>query len=456
MSNIEELLLKQKDYYYHNNTLSHDFRIAALNRLYQSVKKHEKAILNALHEDLNKSETEAMITEINIFYGELNYFRKKLRRLMKPKSVTGTLALFPARSYTVNEPYGTVLIMSPWNYPFLLSMQPLVGAVAAGNCVIIKPSAYSPHTSQIIADIIAESFPAEHVSVVQGGRQENQQLLDLPFDYIFFTGSVQVGKLVMSKAAEKLIPITLELGGKSPVIVDETADIDLAAKRLVFGKFINSGQTCVAPDYIYVHQSQKQLLIDRLIYWIEQFYPLDEKQFIAEYPKIINAKHFERLLKLLENQHIIYGGKFDEQRQQIQPTIVDQVDWDNPLMGQELFGPILPILSYEDFDELLLKLKVLPKPLALYLFSTDPKHCRQIEQQISFGGGCINDCVVQLSNHHLPFGGVGNSGMGRYHGKDSFLCFSHQKSLVHKSNHLDVSVRYRPYDEKKKKIITRL
>ncbi|MBR5048798.1 MAG: aldehyde dehydrogenase [Erysipelotrichaceae bacterium] len=456
MSKIEETLNRQKEYFYSGRTLELSARLAALSSLEQAVRNHEEEVIEALHLDLNKSRTEAVITELGIFYNEVSYLRKNLRRLMKPKKVRTTLSLIPARSYVVSEPYGCVLIMSPWNYPFLLTMQPLAGALAGGNCVALKPSAYSPHTSEVIRTIVSEALNEELVTVVLGGRQENQQLLDQPFDFIFFTGSVAVGKLVMIKAAERLTPIALELGGKSPVIVDETADIDLAAKRLVFGKFINAGQTCVAPDHIFVHHSVERQLVDRLIYWIEQFYPLDEKEFIADYPCIINQKHFERLLGLLKDQQITYGGKHNEETRQIQPTIVRNVDRSNKLMQEELFGPIFPILTYESFTDVISEIKRLPKPLALYLFSTDESHMKTVENEVSFGGGCINDCVVQLSNHHLPFGGVGNSGVGSYHGEASFRCFTHQKSLVRKSNHLDISVRYRPYDKRKSDILTRL
>lgn len=456
MSTIEETLASQKEYFYSGRTIELKDRLEALSRLEEAVRKHEKDIVEALNQDLNKSETEAMMTEVSIFYGEVAYLKKNLKKLMKPQKVRTSLSLFPARCYIVNEPYGCVLIMSPWNYPFLLTMQPLAGALAGGNCVMVKPSAYSPHTSQIIRTIISEALDSQLVSVVLGGRQENQQLLDMPFDFIFFTGSVAVGKLVMSKAAERLTPIALELGGKSPVIVDESADIDLAAKRLVFGKFINAGQTCVAPDYVYVPASVEEKLAERLVYWIEQFYPLDEKQFIADYPSIINRKHFDRLLDLLKDQDIYYGGRYDEQRLQIQPTIVRNVDRTNSLMQQELFGPIIPMLTYHDFDSVISELKRLKKPLALYLFTNDDRHIHTVEKEVSFGGGCINDCVVQLSNHHLPFGGVENSGVGSYHGKASFQCFTHQKSLVHKSNHLDIAVRYRPYDERKRAILAKL
>ena len=456
MTTIEEALTRQKEYFYSGRTLDLNARLSALKRLQEAVSNHRKDIVESLHQDLNKSETEVMLTEIGVFNNEINYLIKNLKKLMKPQRVKTTLSLLPARSYIVSEPYGCVLIMSPWNYPFLLTMQPLAGALAGGNCVILKPSAYSPHTSEVIRTIVSEALSEELVSVVLGGRQENQQLLDLPFDFIFFTGSVAVGKLVMNKASERLTPITLELGGKSPVIVDETADIDLAAKRLVFGKFINAGQTCVAPDHIFVNRSVEQQLIDRLIYWIEQFYPLDDKQFITDYPCIINQKHFERLLGLLKDQQITYGGRYNEGTRQIQPTIVRNVSRDNKLMQEELFGPIFPILSYERFEEAVSEIKRLPKPLALYLFSTDESHMKVVENEISFGGGCINDCVVQLSNHHLPFGGVGNSGVGSYHGKASFRCFTHQKSLVRKSNHLDIAVRYRPYDKRKNDILTRL
>ena len=341
--------------------------------------------------------------------------------------------------------------MAPWNYPFQLNVVPLIGAIAAGNCAILKPSAYAPHTAKLMEQMVSECFSKKHGAVVLGGREENTLLLEEKFDFIFFTGSTSVGKLVMEKASKHLTPVCLELGGKSPCIVDETANIPLAAKRIVFGKLLNAGQTCVAPDYVYVHNTVKEPLIYYMKQYLSNFlgsYPLDN----PNYPKIINEKHFHRLLDLMDCQEIITGGIGNE-RGQIAPTILDNVHPDSPVMQEEIFGPILPLLTYHDIEDVITWIRSRPKPLALYLFSNCKTTQKRILRSISFGGGCVNDTIMHLASQYLPFGGVGESGMGSYHGKQSFLTFSHQKSILKKSNHFDLPIRYAPYTSFKEKLL---
>lgn len=364
--------------------------------------------------------------------------------------------LFPAKCYTVPEPYGVVLIMSPWNYPFMLTILPLVGAIAAGNCAVVKPSAYSPAVAKVIDKLVKRCFGAEYCAPVLGSRQENTELLEQKFDYIFFTGSVAVGRTVMAAAARHLTPVTLELGGKSPAIVDETAHIDLAGKRLVFGKFMNAGQTCVAPDYVLVHKSKKSELIESLQHYIARCYPKDESGMVKDYPRIVNEKHFQRLQGLMQGENIVIGGEVWSHQLSIEPTVLSDVSFDAPIMQEEIFGPILPLIEYHQLADALNKIRYRPKPLALYLFSSDQSVWQRIEKTVPFGGGCINDCLLHVSSPYLPFGGVGDSGMGQYHGKASFDTFSHYKSMVNKSTKLDFAMRYRPYDPQKANILRKL
>ncbi len=448
--------MKQIDYFNSGITRDLSFRIESIKRLSKAIERNEKEILSALKSDLNKSETEGYMTELGVLKGDIKYILKRVRKWTKPQRVGTELALLPAKCFRIGEPYGVVLIMSPWNYPFLLSLEPLVGAIAAGNCVTLKPSAYSPATSAVIAKIISECFSPEFCTVVQGGRAENAGLLEQKFDYIFFTGGISVGKLVMEAAAKHLTPISLELGGKSPVIVDESADIDLAAKRLVFGKYINAGQTCVAPDYVLVHQSKKEELLERLGFWIEEFYPKGADGVIQDYPRIINEKHFKRIEGLMSGEKILFGGVCSSETLTITPAVMPEVTFDSPVMQEEIFGPLLPILTYSELDEAISAIKSRPKPLALYLFSRDKAIQKRVLRDVSFGGGCINDVLMHVATSRLPFGGVGESGMGAYHGKASFDTFTHYKSIVHKGALLDPSVRYRPYTPLKKKLIRRL
>ncbi|MDE5897113.1 MAG: aldehyde dehydrogenase [Clostridia bacterium] len=448
----ETLLNRQHEYFTSGATLPVKFRIAALKRLRSAIRTHERELLAALKSDLGKSETEAYMCEIGMTYAEIAYLLKHVKKFAKPEKARTPLSQFPAKSYKLRSPYGCALIMSPWNYPLLLSLEPLADAIAAGNCAIVKPSAYSPATGEAVRKLISETFLPEHVSVVTGGRRENDRLLDLPFDKIFFTGSIAVGKEVMRRAAEKLIPVTLELGGKSPCIVDETADLKLAAKRIVFGKFLNCGQTCVAPDYLLVHESVKETFLKELAIQTERQFGADPLTN-PDYGKIVNEKHYARIRSLIDEKKIYFGGRCDDTALRIAPTILNGATREDACMKEEIFGPVLPVLTYRDRGALIEELNALPSPLALYLFSSDKKAIGDITARCSFGGGCINDTIIHLASPYLPFGGAGESGMGCYHGKDGFFCFTHEKSIVNKSVRIDLPMRYQPYTKKKENMI---
>ena len=443
MSHAAETVMMQNEYFYTGRTKPYEFRMDALSRLRKAIIRNESAIFDALHEDLLKSPFEAFETEVGIAIDEITFLMQHLRRWMKPSRVRTPLAQFPSRSFVVAEPYGAALIMSPWNYPFQLTIEPLAGAIAAGNTAILKPSDYSRATSKVIADIVHATFPPDYVDVVLGGRESNQDLLQQQFDYIFFTGGVTVGKLVMESAAQFVTPVTLELGGKSPCIVDETADLDVAAKRIAWGKFLNAGQTCVAPDHLYVQESIKHKFLPKLKQAITEFYTEDPLT-CGWLPKIINQKHYDRLHGLMANEEIIFGGRSDPQSLLIEPTIIDNAAYNHPVMQEEIFGPLLPILEFRNLYDAVTEIRKHPKPLALYLFTGNRKTAKSILGTVSFGGGCVNDTIVQLATSRMPFGGVGNSGMGSYHGKASFDTFSHYKSIVHKSSRIDLPIRYLP------------
>ncbi len=446
-SEIQYLLEKQRQFYKSGATLSVDFRIAQLKKLYAAVKKYESDIHAALTADLGKSAYEGFMCESGLALTEISYMIRHARRFSRRKTVATPLTQFHSHSFVQPMPYGNVLIMSPWNYPFLLSIDPLADSIAAGNTVILKPSAYSPETSKIIERIFRECFSEEYVAVVTGGRAENGALLEQKFDFIFFTGSQAVGKEVLRHAAEHLTPAVLELGGKSPCIVDASANIPLAARRIVFGKYLNCGQTCVAPDYILCERSVKDRFVSEVIKQIHAQYgehPLENK----DYGKIVNKKHFDRLCGLMDTGKIVAGGETDAARLRIAPTVMDNVTDEDPIMGEEIFGPILPILCFDDFDALVQELKEKDKPLALYLFSNDQNHIGRVTKELSYGGGCINDVVIHLATSEMPFGGVGESGMGGYHGKAGFDAFSHHKSIVDKKTWLDLPMRYQPYRSK--------
>ena len=449
---IQALVAAQRAYFNTGATLPLAARKAALKRLRGTIKANEADISAVLRADLNKSPTESYMCEVGLTLSELSFVEKRLARWMADRPHLTPLAQFPARSFTAVSPYGVVLIMSPWNYPFLLTMEPLIGAIAAGNCAVVKPSAYSPAASAVIRDILAECFPAEFVSVVEGGREANQALLDQKFDYIFFTGGVEVGKEVMSKAAVHLTPVTLELGGKSPCIVDSTARLDLAAKRLVFGKLLNCGQTCVAPDYLLIDRRVKDRFLACVTRWITVMYgqnPLDN----AGYVRMVNQKHFDRVMGLIDQSKVVFGGRGDRSTLKIQPTILDNVSPEDPVMQEEIFGPVLPVLTFDRVEEAAAFVNARPHPLAVYLFSREKRTQELFLRRVSFGGGCINDTIIHLATSRMGFGGVGNSGMGSYHGRNSFNTFSHRKSIVKKSNLLDLPVRYPPYSPTKDRLL---
>jgi aldehyde dehydrogenase (NAD+) len=441
--NIEEILISQRAFFKTGKTLSLDFRIEQLKKLYAAVKKYEAEIADALNEDLGKSTYESYMCETGLALSEISYMIKHTKRFSKEKRVKTPLAQFASRSYKKLSPYGNVLIMSPWNYPFMLTIDPLADAISAGNTAVVKPSAYSPATSRIVEKIVSECFEPEYVAVVTGGRAENTELLNQKFDMVFFTGSQNVGREVLRRTAENLTPAVLELGGKSPCIIDSSAKIRLAAKRIVFGKFLNCGQTCVAPDYILCDSSVKEELTASLIDEISKQFgerPLEN----PDYGHIISDKHFERLSGLIEPGKVLAGGETDSVRRKIEPTLVS-ASFDDLVMQEEIFGPILPILTYDDFGDVISILSEKEKPLALYIFSENSAHINEVTERLSFGGGCVNDVVIHLATSEMGFGGVGESGMGCYHGKAGFDAFSHTKSIVDKKTWMDLPMRYQPY-----------
>ncbi|ABS33306.1 aldehyde dehydrogenase [Clostridium botulinum] len=447
MENIRNILEKQKSFFDKGYTKDINFRIEALKKLKHNIKINENNIFKALKIDLNKSEFETFITEIGIVYDEINGAIKNIKKWSKPKKVKTPITNFLASSYIYNEPYGVALIMSPWNYPFQLIMAPLVGAISAGNCVLLKPSELAIETEKIIVKIIKDTFSDEYIGVITGGIEESTALLKEKFDYIFYTGGINVGKIVMRAAAEHLTPITLELGGKSPCIVDKDANIDLAARRIAWGKFLNAGQTCVAPDYLVVHRNIKEKLISSIENYIIEFF--GENTFESEdYPRIINERHFKRLEGYLKEGKIVSGGNTDINNLYIEPTIIEGINFENRIMEEEIFGPVFPVIEFENIDKVIEIVKNNPKPLALYYFSENKEKQEFIIKNISFGGGCINDTIMHLSTSTLPFGGVGNSGIGGYHGRASFDTFSHKKSILKKSNLIDVKIRYAPFKGK--------
>lgn len=441
---IDDILKKQRTFFQSGATLPVSFRIEMLKKLRSAVQKYETEIGLALKSDLGKSDYEGFMCETGLVLSELSYMIRHTRRFASKHRVWTPLAQFASSSYKKPSPYGNTLIMSPWNYPFLLTIDPLANAIAAGNAAIVKPSAYSPATSAVIEKLISECFPPEYVAVVTGGRKENAALLDQKFDFVFFTGSQNVGKEVLRHTAETLTPAVLELGGKSPCIVDETAKLRLAAKRIVFGKYLNCGQTCVAPDYILCHKSIKNRLVEEICIQVKEQYgekPLEN----PDYGKIINEKHFDRLLSLIQKEKTILGGNYDRETLQIAPTVMDNITWDDAVMQEEIFGPLLPILTFNSFDDVYSLLAEKPKPLALYLFSESKARIREVTERCSYGGGCINDTIIHLATSEMGFGGVGESGMGAYHGKEGFEVFSHTKSIVDKKTWMDLPMRYQPY-----------
>ena len=441
---IKQIVTKQRRFFHTGATLPVENRLKALQNLKTCILKYEDDIHKALKTDLGKSSFESYMCETALELSELTYMIRHVRRFAKEKRVPTPLAQFHSRSFKKPSPYGVTLIMSPWNYPFMLTIEPLIDAIAAGNTAVLKPSAYSPATTHIICTIIKECFSPEYVAVVTGGRAENTCLLEEHFDYIIFTGSPSVGKEVMRHASEHLTPVTLELGGKSPCIVEKTANLKLAARRIVFGKYLNCGQTCVAPDYIYCEKEIKDALIQELKREIIRQFGASPLKNQA-YGKIINEKHFYRIMGLIDSEKIAYGGRYNEEALQIEPTILDDVTWEDAVMKEEIFGPVLPIVTYDSIDDAIRKMNDMPHPLALYLFTSNQALARKVTSSCGFGGGCINDVVIHLATSEMGFGGFGESGMGSYHGKDGFDTFSHWKSIVDKKTWLDLPIRYQPY-----------
>lgn len=449
---IGDILDGQRAFFSQGKTLPTAARAAALDTLKQGIFRHREALKEALKQDLGKSGFESEMCEVGLTLSELDWMQRHLKRLTREKRVGTPVAQFPSRSFQSPSPYGNVLILSPWNYPVLLTLEPLIDALAAGNTAVVKPSAYAPNTATALERLLRECFPPEYVCVITGGREENQCLLHQKFDMIFFTGGKAVGREVLRAAAEHLTPVTLELGGKSPCIVDSTAAIDLAAKRIVFGKFLNCGQTCVAPDYILCHSSVREQLLRALCREINAQFgenPLNN----PDYGKIINRKHFDRLSRLIQGEKVTFGGGTDPDALRIAPTVLDGVTFDDPVMEEEIFGPILPVLTFDSLEEVIAAVESRPHPLALYLFTRDKKTQKEVLSRCQFGGGCVNDTIIHLATSEMPFGGVGESGMGGYHGRAGFETFSHTRSIVDKKTWLDLPVRYQPYIKGKERLL---
>lgn len=452
---VEQMIEDQRAFYFTRTTKEVEFRKQQLVLLKESIKKYERQIIEALAADLRKSEFEAFATEIGIVYDSISYFLKNLDSWMKPELVKTPIQFQPGKSYIVREPYGVVLIIGPFNYPFQLIMEPLIGAIIGGNTAIVKPSESAVHTAAIVKTIIEETFSKNYVRVVEGEKDEVTALIHAPFDYIFFTGSVAVGKVVARAAAERLTPVALELGGKSPVIVDQTANLEVAVKRIAWGKFNNTGQTCVAPDYILVHESVAKKFVKLMKKAIREFFG-EDIQKSEDYGRIINVRQFDRLQKILDDERntVTFGGTTDREDLFIEPTLLENITWNSPSMEDELFGPLLPIMTYKQLPQAIHEVRKLPKPLSAYLFSENEKAIHYFLQELPFGGGCINDVITHVGNTHLPFGGVGPSGSNAYHGKASFENFTHAKSIMQRSNKLANSLLFPPYKQKVKLVRT--
>ncbi|MEH7098125.1 aldehyde dehydrogenase [Neobacillus vireti] len=441
METYRSLISKQKSFFKTEKTKNISFRLEALQKLRTAIKKNELVLMEALRKDLNKSEFDAYTSEIGFVLEELRFTIKHLRSWAAPKKVKTPVTHIGSTSYIYPEPYGVSLIIAPWNYPFQLAVAPLIGAIAAGNCAIIKPSELTPRTSEVLGTLILDLFPEEYIAVVQGGVETSQGLLNEQLDYIFFTGSVPVGKIIMEAAAKHLTPVTLELGGKSPCIVHEDANLKLAAKRIAWGKFTNAGQTCIAPDYLYVHKKVKEPFLQLFKDTITELYgkePLNNPDFT----RIVSKRHFTRLTSFLDNGHLFTGGNVDQDRLTIEPTVLTDISWEDSIMQDEIFGPLLPVLEFDDLSEVVEGIHRHPKPLALYIFTEDHHIQEEVLNKVSFGGGCVNDTVYHFVSPYLPFGGVGTSGIGAYHGKGNFDTFSHLKSVLKQTTKFDIPFRY--------------
>ncbi len=441
---FHELVRRQGDFFHTGRTQQIQYRLDSLRKLREAILSREDNIYTALKSDLGKSKFESYAGEIGVVLSEISEAIKHIRRWSKPKKVKSRLINFPDRNFIYLQPYGTTLIIGPWNYPFQLTLAPLIAAISAGNCAILKPSEIAPGTSRIVSEIVGSVFHDDHVAIIEGGIEVSQALLQQKFDFIFFTGGTKVGRIVMKAAAEHLTPVVLELGGKNPAIVDSDANIDVAAKRIAWGKFFNAGQTCVAPDYLLVNSEIAMKFTDALIRTLQRFYGKDPRRS-PDYSRIVNGTHFDRLKAFLAEGRIIVGGEFDKYEKYIAPTIIADIGWDNQIMQEEIFGPILPVLEFDDLDTVIEEISKRPSPLSLYYFSSNRKQYEKIISRLRFGGGCFNDCVMHLLNPNLPFGGIGESGIGHYHGKSGFDTFSHCKAVLKKGTWLDISLRYPPY-----------
>lgn len=453
MNMYKSILDTQKEFIYKNGFIKVEERIKQLNALKTTIQKYELEIIEALNKDLGKSEFEGFSTEIGLIYRSINHTLKNIKKWNKRKVVENDLAQMPGKSYIYHCAYGSVLIIGPYNYPFQLTIEPLIGAIAGGNTAVIKPSEFTPNVEKVLVKIIKETFDSNYVDIVTGDYTVNSKLLDLNFDYIFFTGSVNVGKIVMEKASKNLIPVTLELGGKSPVIVDKTANLDISVGRIIWGKFSNSGQTCVAPDYILVHEDIYDKFIKKCMTKIKEFYGINA-QLSKDYSRIVNERHMNRLKNILDmdKEKIVYGGNIDMKDRYIEPTIIGNVNFKDACMEDEIFGPIMPVIKYKDINHIKFYLKKYEKPLALYVFSQDKHFSEYIINNFTFGGGCINDTLSHVASLNLPFGGVGTSGMGRYHGESSFKTFTYEKAIVKKDTKIDIKLAFPPYKNKIKLI----
>lgn len=447
-----DIIQKQRQFFRTGQTRDIDFRIESLKKLERILIEKEPEITEALAKDLKKPTLEAYSTEIAYVLEDVRFVLKNIKKWASVQKIKSPLVLQPAKSQIYSEPFGVTLIIAPWNYPFQLVVSPLIGALAAGNTVVLKPSEATPHTQKLLVDMISKTFPAEHVVCLGGGLEESKALLEEKFDFIFFTGSTRVGRIVMEKAAKHLTPVCLELGGKSPCIVDQNVDLKVAARRIIWGKFMNAGQTCVCPDYLMIHENIYEKFVQQLKNTIKEFYGADPKQS-SSYPRIVHEQHFDQLSKLLQKGKIEAGGDSDRSQKYIAPTLISGITWEDPIMQDEIFGPLLPMMKYSNLEEALRQIEGRPKPLAFYLFTTDTGLQNQVLNRMSFGGACINDCVVHLANPELPFGGVGDSGLGAYHGRHSFDLFSHKKSVLRKPFYLDANMRYAPYTDMKLKLI---
>lgn len=449
MGNLKKVFLDQKEFFKTGKTKNIDFRIDALKKLKKAIKENEEDFLIALNKDLGKSKFEGYATEIGIVYDEINIHLKNLRYWVRKKKVKSSIIYFPSKNYIYKEPYGVALIIGPFNYPFQLVIAPLIGAISAGNCAVIKPSESSLNTALLLEKVINKTFQGNYIKVVAPteGKEAVTELINTPYDYIFFTGSVGVGKIVMEAAAKNLTPLTLELGGKSPCIVDKDSKIELAAKRIVWGKLLNAGQTCVAPDYLMVHKDIKDELLKKLVEEIEKQYGKDIKNN-EEYPRIIRERDTEKLKEYFNDGKIYYGGEYDISDRFIHPTILTDVQANSPVMENEIFGPILPVIEFSDIDEAINFVNSRPKPLALYYFSESSSNIEKVLKDTTSGGVTINDTVIHVAQTSLPFGGVGNSGMGDYHGKASFETFSHSRSVVKRGTFIEFNIRFAPFKDK--------